>query len=484
VQQEVSQTANSDKLNYNTNGVLNLPLVDGRLALRIGVQQGYDAGYINLVSPNNGQLVNRDSNTNQWLVGKAALKWQIDDAWSVTPAVFYQDMKTGDTDTLTLSPFTNPISGTTLTLGGLTAAKWLREPGDDRLTVPSVTVDGDLGFATLVAVASHYQRIFDRVQDGTTVNVPYLVSLYPTGSAVANGLAALDSAVDLRTAQEQSSFEVRLASRPYEAGTTLPISWVAGAYGSRDATQVWDNEPVFGINTLFDNLGLNINSPSAFGGTSFPGAWPADDSSYYSHRYYYTRKEALFGELTYYFEPHLHAIFGVREEWATEGFNRQGNYYYTGCGGPTTCPLEANPPSADFSAFTPHFNLTWDINDSALAYANVAKGYRLGSFNRPVPLYGTPSCNPSDSVTERSPAVRTLSRLPTSRTRCGVTRSAARPRSSITGCRSTLLCTTRGGVIRSKISCWSSVTTTSRPMSETCRLMEVSSRSRVGSRII
>jgi len=391
VQEEISQTDNSNNLNYNSNAVANLPLINETLALRVGVQRGYDAGYINLIDPNTGALINRDSNTNTWSVAKAALKWQINNAWSVTPAFFYQDMASGDTDTVTLNPFTNPISGASFTVPDLSVAKWLREPGADRLTVPSVTANGDLGFATLIAVASHYQRLFDRVQDGTTVNVPYLVSLYPAGSAVANGLADLTSAVDLRTAQEQSSFELRLASRAYMPGQGLPISWVAGAYGSSDVTQVWDNEPVYGINALFNSQGLDINSPGAFGGTSFPGAWPADDSSYFSHRYYSTRKAAAFGELTYYFRPNLHAILGAREEIATEDFSRQGNYYYTGCGGPSTCPLIADPPSAHFSAFTPHVNLTWDVTDSAMVYANLAKGYRLGSFNRPVPLYGTPS---------------------------------------------------------------------------------------------
>jgi outer membrane receptor protein involved in Fe transport len=376
--------------NYDVEGVLNLPILDGTLALRLGVQEGHDSGYIDQISPGNVSVIAKGINGNRWTVVKAALKWHIDDVWSATPAIFYQKFESYDIDTFfEVVPYNQPSAGQTLP--PLQTTKTVREPGTDRITIPSLTVEGDLGFGDLTIVGSRYDRDFARIQDNTIDTVPYLASLFPAGSAAAAGITALNAAIEETTHQTQDSIEARLASKPYSPDNSLPLTWLAGAFYLNETTELTGTQPVIGIFQLFNQLGLNINDPSVFF-HSFPGAWSASDSSLDGHRSYHPEQRAVFGELTYYARDNIRMTLGLRYESAKEMFERDANYYTTGCGRPDllgdtpACPLQYRPQAVSFSATTPRAVLAWDLSESTLVYGSVAKGYREGSFNRPIPI--------------------------------------------------------------------------------------------------
>jgi iron complex outermembrane receptor protein len=388
---ELSETQHGGA-NYNLEAVLNLPLGDGNAALRLGVQEGQDSGYIDQVSPTDLNVIAFGINGNRWTVAKAALKWQITDAWSVTPAIFYQQLESDDIDTYFEVVLGNwPLGGQTLP--PFQTSKPMREPGTDRITIPSLTIESDLGFADLTVVGSHYDREFARTQDGSVDAVPFPAGLFPPGSAVATGLAALTLINEETTHQSQVSVEARLASKAYSPGNGVPISWLAGAFYLNSTTELSGSNRSIGIFKLFSQLGLNINDPSVFF-HSFPGAWDASDTSLYGHRVYHPSQRALFGELTYHVSRNIRVAVGLRYESANETFERDADYYVSGCGrrdllgDPPSCPLRFDPPSASFSATTPRAVLAWDLDESKLVYVSAAKGYREGSFNRPIPIRG------------------------------------------------------------------------------------------------
>jgi iron complex outermembrane recepter protein len=375
--------------NYNVEGVLNLPVMDGRLALRLGAQEGQDSGYIDQVSPTDLSVIAKGINGNRWTVAKAALKWQMTDSWSATPAIFYQRFESDDIDAFfEVVPDGQPLAGQTLQ--PFQTSKTVREPATDRITIPSLTVESDLGLADLTVVGSRYDRNFANTQDGTIDG--NAASFFPAGSAVAIGLAALKTVFQQTTHQSQTSAEARLASKPYTPGTDLPISWLAGAFYLNSTTELTGNHLSIGIFKLFNELGLDINDPKVFF-HSFPGAWTASDSGFYGHRLYNPSQRAVFGELTYHVRDNVRITVGLRYESAKETFERDANYYVTGCGrppdligDPPTCPLRFSPPDAHFSATTPRAVVTWDLDEATLVYASAAKGYREGSFNRPIPI--------------------------------------------------------------------------------------------------
>ncbi|MBI3367604.1 MAG: TonB-dependent receptor [Burkholderiales bacterium] len=371
---EVSSTA-SGGVNHTLQGVLNIPLAKDTAALRIGVQTGKESGYIDRVDVGSLKVIEKDINDARWEVAKLALKAQLNKDWSVTPALFYQRYRTGDIDAAYEAVGDYQSTHVGAPLGPFQTSKIVREPGKDLLTVPSVTVAGDLGGADLTGILSGYHRRFDRRQDGTSINSVYIGSVV-TDPVLGAKVGYLPSAVDLNNKVNQSSLEVRLASKGYE-GSGTPITWIAGAYTARTKTEVFDNEPVFGITAAFKAAGKNVENPDDLADT-FPGAFTGD-SSYYSARHYNDRQSSVFGELTYHFSTSLRAIFGLRALHASQHFTREGDFYYAG--GPSSVVIDSSS-----SATTPRLALSWDVDKETSAYLNIAKGFRLGSANRPVPL--------------------------------------------------------------------------------------------------
>jgi len=354
-------------VNFTQNGVLNAPIVPGELALRIGAEFINNAGYIDQVSPSTGAVIAPGINTEHGQAFHLALKWQPDPTLTVTPALWYQRVSTGDVDNSYLDL---PLDET---------AKLVREPGNDRLVVPSVTVNKDIGFADVTSVSSYFYRNFDRTQDATTSDVPYLASQIPN-PALAAVVAGLPAAAYLNTTVRQVSEELRIASKPYDPnGVGLPITWIAGLYYADEHTYTSDTEPVIGINAAFASFGENVNNPNdiAYG---YPGDFPGE-SSYISNRRYDTRQYAVFGEGNYYLSPTLRVTAGLRYLYARDNLNRVGDAWYVG--GYT---LDASTERS--YAATPKFAITWDPTPDETLYANAAKGFRLGGPNRPVPIDG------------------------------------------------------------------------------------------------
>jgi iron complex outermembrane recepter protein len=360
--------------NHEVQGVLNVPLVKDNVALRLGVQSGHASGYVDQVDVNTLQVIDKGINSQNWNVLKAAVKAKINDAWTITPSLFAQRYKSDDIDATYLAVGDYQPVNKNMPLQLFQTSKIVREPGKDSLTLPTLTVNGDLGFADLTGILSGYKRRFERVQDGTSINSVYIGSVVtdPTLGAL---VGALPSAVQLRNTIDQTSVELRLQSKDYDASRS-PFTWIAGLYSAKTKTQVFDNEPVFGINAAFAAAGRDINDPAELADT-FPGAF-AGDSSYYSARHYNDKQNSVFGELTYHASPELSGTFGLRVLKASQHFTREGDFYYAG--GPSSALIDS-----DADAVTPRFAINWDMNPTTSVFANVAKGFRLGGANRPIP---------------------------------------------------------------------------------------------------
>lgn len=378
VRAEVSSTDHGG-INSLGQAVVNLPLSQDVAALRIGVQAGHDSGYIDQVDPKTLGVISKGINSSDWTVLKAALKVKLSPDWSLTPALFYQHTKTADIDAayLTVGSYQQYNAGAPL--GRLQTSKIVREPGKDTLTVPSLLVNGDLGFADFTGLVNGYERRFDRTQDGTNVNSSYIGGSLIANPTVANIVNFLPSAVYLNNKISQTSAELRLASKDVTPGG-LPITWVAGFYGAQTKTDVIDNEPVFGINAAFTSNGVSINDPAQWNASAgiFPNAFP-NDNSYYSARHYNAKQNSVFGEVTYHARPDLRLIAGLRYLRSSEDFHREGDFYFAG--GPTTTQLNTSANKA-----TPRVALDWDASKDVTLYVNVAEGFRLGGANRPIPL--------------------------------------------------------------------------------------------------
>jgi outer membrane receptor protein involved in Fe transport len=376
ISSEVSSTEHGG-INDSISLVHNVPLVPGTLGLRFGVQTGKTSGYIDQVSQANpSQIIARGINSEKDLVLRAALKWTPNAQLSVTPSIFYQKVTSDGLDVSHLTDFNgNPLPANQ-------TDQLLREPGVDKLIVPSLTITYDTGTADLTSVTSYFKRDFNRTQDGQSANSEYFgCCLIGAGAGLggpvglADAVNALPSAVYLNNSIKQVSQELRLASKAYDANGA-PFVWLAGIYYSDLKTKVTDNEPVFGINATFNNFGANIADPSVLSG-AFVGDFP-NDNAYFSERRYAETQAAIFGEFSYYLTPALRFTIGARKLHAKETLDRDGNYYFAG--GPVSSSYTKN-----FDSFTPKYALSWDVNSYNTVFASSTKGFRLGGANRAIP---------------------------------------------------------------------------------------------------
>ena len=372
---EVSSTRHGG-VNGTVNGVLNIPLIADEMALRIGIQSSHNSGYITQVDPNTQATLRTRTNSEDDKVFRMALKWAVTKDLTLTPSLFYQQIRTGDL------PTEYPFSQTTgAPLQAYQSSKPVLEPGVDKLLTPSLTFNYDMGFADLISVTSYYKRDFVRTQDGTQANSAFIASLLQPAAPAALGpaLSVLPGYVFLDNQVRQFSQEFRIASKSYDPKGS-PLTWLGGVYLSNLRTSVTDNEPLPGLNALFAANGVSAGDPNVLSG-AFPNDFPGD-SAYFSARHYRTSQKALFGEVNYHFSPSLTATVGLRGLTATDSLQREGANYFTAVPGLT---LQGAHP-VDTHAYTPKFALAWNVDPSNMLYANVAKGFRLGSQNRDIPL--------------------------------------------------------------------------------------------------
>jgi outer membrane receptor protein involved in Fe transport len=392
---EVSGTYHGS-VNWDEQGVLNIPIVDHRLVLRLAAETGSDSGYIDNINPATGAVIKSGINSTGFNVVRGTLLWTPADWLSLTPSVFFQDFDQRDSDAQYLA------------LPNDQTPKLVAEPGHDKLVVPAFTANADLGFANLIAVTGNYERQFVRTLDSSIYDnlAVYLCNPLDTavtcddanGNPVYNAPTGLFNALNNRPSEtyysntvRQWSEEIRLVSKPYVPGeSALPFTWIAGLYYSDEHTTSTDTEFVNGASALFNQYGVSVADPTVIS-SAFPGDI-VHDEVFQGITSYDTAQYAVFGEATYYPRPNIRITAGARYQYARDGESTFQNYYYDyGSGGLDT-------EVGHFYTFLPKFAIGWDVTPENTIYANASKGFRLGSENRRIPFIadqvndsGTPS---------------------------------------------------------------------------------------------
>jgi iron complex outermembrane receptor protein len=342
-------------LNSEADSSVNLPLVDGVAALRVGALLDHESGWIDRNAA--GTIVATKINQVNTAVVRATLDWHPADGLSIEPSVFLQRVRTGGQDTfgLSLPEFESPTL--------------LPEKESDQDAITSLTVKYDFGFADLTSVTGYFWRVNDRKIDGTYYDSAYiggyLQQLEGYGGDEISGLAA---PVQFNTNVNQFNQEIRLASKPL--GPEDHWSWLAGLYYSRARTGLLDNEYIPGFNSTFESL--YHATPLAVLGAAFP-----NDLVYNAFTEFVNSQDAVFGQATYQILPGFKVTAGARYEKATEelSFNSLG-YFASGA-----------PFSGSTTGYktTPKGVISYEFGKT-MVYASASEGFRDGGINRPVPI--------------------------------------------------------------------------------------------------
>jgi len=293
--QELSGTKHGG-LNYVTRGVLNLPLVDGTLGLRLGLQTSRDSGYVDHVTTG-GVVDGKGINANRTNAVKFALTYMPADTLKITLSEFAQRTVMDDTGLVNFETPNYYIN------------KQVAEPGRDSFSVTSLKINYDLNWADLTSVSSYAWRQFPRTTDGTYFNsvfvgffVDQILGLPGLdGNLDGYKLAALPGPVYNSLSTKQWTQELRLSSKAYDPNAGLPISWLAGLYIS-DAKYVGSSyQYIPGFNQTF--LATYGIPPLQALGAATP-----NDLFYQFVNELDDREYAVFGEFSYYPMPRLRLI--------------------------------------------------------------------------------------------------------------------------------------------------------------------------------
>ncbi len=362
---------------YDVSAMVNIPLSD-RVAIRLVSFTAEDGGFIDNINGdslpygvyNNAGQEREDFNSVEYHGGRLQGRWLVNDNWTVTGGVVYQDTRSNG------RPEMDGSLGQDLAVARF---KPDNEFDDQDWTQYSLTVEGNLGFADFVSATSYFSRDWTYNQDTQTYTA-YFGTLCYDGADVAysnynpycfqpNGVGNYynDPIGYLQNVQSDTKFaqEFRLFS------TGDRFDWVAGVFYEK-AEQDW----------VFDTFVDNYTQSKAYANwlagrigpvpTIDPGdAWwrSADNTKWEQY--------AVFGEVTWHITDRWDATVGGR--W----FDRETDKVFY-VENPRFNPREEGTlilPAED-SDFVPKASLSFAPNDDLLFYVLYSEGFRPSGTNR------------------------------------------------------------------------------------------------------
>jgi outer membrane receptor protein involved in Fe transport len=388
-------------------GFMNIPLADHAAIRLVGYAQ-HDGGYINNVyrqdtfqrySPtgtpvaggpaggpdgypdyapvvtNNGNVVQKDFNPVDTAGGRAALKLDLNDQWTVTPMIIGQHQKTsGD---FTYDPH----------FGDLNVADYYRGYNKDDWYQSALTIEGKLSNWDLVYTGGYFSRQVDNLVDYSQYSIAY------DGQAISNQYAYtrfIDASGHLldRPLQytknadkyEKLSHELRISSP-----ADYRLRGTAGLFYQRQSDNIRAEYDIPGLPVYYEVAG--------------------QQNVYYLSQMSRTDRDyAAFGELAFNITDSLKVIGGIREFWVNNtldgffGFNDNG---YSTHSGEALCLAEGNPivttPGVYTGGLQPCNNTNkkvvehgethkvsfqYQINPNDMVYFTWSTGFRPGGNNR------------------------------------------------------------------------------------------------------
>ena len=358
-------TTKSGGVNYALQGMLNIPLVADKLAVRaVGYYQD-NSGFIDNIIADE-----EDYNNDHTAGGRIALEFRPTDALTMNFSLMYQDLHAdgrpdeflpGLAQAQTLSPVGVTAPGENLIITDeLQTAKFVPDPFDDEFYIVNFAFDWDFDWATLSSSSSYMDRKFANRLDDTFRGRLNL------GPVLADGMTPLVSQVVIDNTIRDIVQEIRLASPKGEK-----FSWLVGTYFQKQERSFVESLPLPGLEDLLSLFGL---PPSSFFGAQ-------DNSLFDGAQAIKQRQLALFGEATYALTDRLELTVGARVfDW-----KQDFDLYHAGLANGGVDILDE---STSEDGINPKFVVSYRASDDILVYAQATKGFRLGGVNEPVPTTG------------------------------------------------------------------------------------------------
>lgn len=344
-------------------GMANLPLADGRAALRaVGYTTEY-GGFIDARREGGG--VTEDVNGGNRTGARIALAFMPTDSLTITPRIVYQEVETdGFNRQEVYNLFANPYTTVRppVQLGEREQHLLLDEEFSDETLLADIVVEAAFDAFALTLTGGYLERDILVSRDASALSGSVSVDV-----GMAEEGILLPSNLRDTTDLEQTTFEARLSS--LREG---PWQWLVGAFVSDTKRDYRQRLPTPGYAAFLD---------AALGaGTSAAVANGYDlDSPYNADLPYDIEQFAFFGEMSYDVTEAFRLTVGGRYyDFDETRTITQGGFFSSGFDG------DVDNTSSD--GFTPRVLASLDLSDSVTVNAQVSQGFRLGGVNDPINL--------------------------------------------------------------------------------------------------
>jgi iron complex outermembrane receptor protein len=331
---EISQNDASDDLSYDTDLIVNTPLIDNTLGLRLILGKTDTAGFIdNPYLLTGAQDDINDDETNQ---ARISLVWQANDNFSLNSSYHYQKINVGD----------RQATNESFTGDEYTASSRYLQPMEGELQLASIDANYEMEWSTLTASVNHYDYQHVESADQTdyfiALDAYYEMSYYTSYEDLSAYTTGDVSVV-------KDSAELRLVSPDDQR-----LRWLLGGFYSRDDLDVVIKEFVPGF--------------GAFIGENRP-----NDIDYHSTQTEVLDEYSTYAEVTY----------DVTEKWdATLGgryFRYDDDLDVCYAVYPAALGCESGDDVSNDSLGK--FSTGYQFSDDKKIYFLAAEGYRRGGAN-------------------------------------------------------------------------------------------------------
>jgi iron complex outermembrane receptor protein len=351
-------------------GFVNMPLSD-RAAVRLVGWDEHTSGFIDNVPAtrtyavggtiNNSTLAKKHYNDVDVYGGRAALRVDMNDSWTITPVLMAQETKT------------TGVFGFDPAVGDLQVKRFHPDSTDDHFVDAALTIEGKVSDFDITYTGAFLKRQNNTQSDYSDYTLAYQTYASYAQLWVGPNNARIDPSQEIlgKDRFEKVSQELRFAT-PKQ----YPIRAVGGVFYQRQQHQIERSYVIAGLDPLYSIKG-----------------WK--DTWWLTEQMRVDRDYAAFAELSYDILPNLTVTGGFRQfkyDNTLAGFTGlaagnpiAGTVGENGCispvgiyGGPC---LSFDKASKD-TGNTHKLNVTYRLDDSKLVYATWSTGFRPGGINR------------------------------------------------------------------------------------------------------
>jgi len=377
---------------WDADAMINIPLIEGKFAIRLVGFGAKDAGYIDNVfgytpgridavtgeriigSKTNADIVENNFNSADWAGGRISAKWFFNDDWALTGIYNNQNAKI------------NGFNDYDPTTGDLKTIKFNRESWDDEWSNFQLTLDGSLGDVGFTSSTAYFERDTAYTFDGTSGLAYYhsVLGVYGRGTCGSNPYYAYYNTYDFATACELNGTgydfddgdpsgtwnniqrDSRWTHETRLSGSTSRWDWTVGFF-YQEAKQRWDYTNVIDDYQQTESWAAQ---KALYGDDLAP-----TDSRYASGEQSKRSDMAVFGESTVNLTEQWKLLLGLR--WYDTQIDR--TYYQVI---PQTGPPTISDSGASDDGFLPKLGGQYFFQEDKMVYALYSEGFRSGGTNR------------------------------------------------------------------------------------------------------